>query len=155
MSNTMNSIATRKNLTGMRPPPTGCGVGSMPHSYASSLARLKRRGPTSGAMATENSANSAARANSPTNGSHAESDIEVLRPSLPSCLPCRSWSPRSDRGRDSRHGVDDPVHRVATPRVGEVGQQFQHEPHQCGVREAVSGRDAHNVRISDQFHEPP
>ena len=32
MSKTMNSIAVMKYFTGNRPPPSGCGVGSMPHS---------------------------------------------------------------------------------------------------------------------------
>ena len=32
MSKMMKSIAVMKYFTGMRPPPIGCGVGSMPHS---------------------------------------------------------------------------------------------------------------------------
>ena len=32
MSKTMNIIAVMKYFTGNRPPPTGWGVGSMPHS---------------------------------------------------------------------------------------------------------------------------
>src|SRR5438128_2252354 len=50
----------------------------MPHSYASSLARLKRRGPTIGAIATENSANAAAKANSPMIGTYGDSDTAAV-----------------------------------------------------------------------------
>src|ERR671938_373200 len=74
MSKTMKSIAVIMYFRGNRPPPIGCGVGSMPHSYASSLARLNRRGPTIGAIATQNTANAAARANSPTIGTYGDSD---------------------------------------------------------------------------------
>src|SRR5690349_16922722 len=53
----------------------------MPHSYASSLARLNRRGPTIGAIATEKSANAVARASSPAMGMYGASDMVVwLRP---------------------------------------------------------------------------
>src|SRR3954471_24828587 len=56
---------------GKRPPPAGVGVGSMPHSYASSLARLYRFGPISEAMITEKIAKPAPRAPSTRMGAYA------------------------------------------------------------------------------------
>jgi len=43
-------------LTGKRPPSRACGDGSIPHSYASCLARLYRAGPVTEAMPTEKAA---------------------------------------------------------------------------------------------------
>ena len=59
----------------------------------------------------------------------------------------------SHRRRHPGHRVDDPVHGVAAPRVGEVGQQLEHEPHQRRVRHAVLGGDPHDLRVADQLHE--
>src|ERR687892_756518 len=56
---------------GKRPPPAGVGVGSIPHSYASSLARLYRFGPISVAMTTEKIAKPAPRAPSTRMGAYA------------------------------------------------------------------------------------
>src|SRR3954464_402354 len=56
---------------GKRPPPAGIGGGSMPHSYASSFARLYRFGPISVAMTTEKIAKPAPRAPSTRMGAYA------------------------------------------------------------------------------------
>ncbi|CAB4691523.1 unannotated protein [freshwater metagenome] len=44
-------------MTGNLPPPAACGDGSIPHSYASDLARLYLFGPVSAAATIEKAAN--------------------------------------------------------------------------------------------------
>src|SRR3712207_9240023 len=49
----------------------------------------------------------------------------------------------SSRGRrEAREAVDDAVHDVAVPGVGEVRHQLQDEAHEDRVRQAVTGREA-------------
>src|SRR5215813_8800050 len=115
-------------------------------------------------MPTEKSVNAAASAASARMGTYAESDM------VPVCLilPVGWWSIRdyflrygrcdpggSDRRNGPGHRVDDPVHGVTAPLVGQVAQQLEHEPHQRRVGHAVPGREPHDLRSPDQLHEPP
>src|ERR1700760_2642922 len=79
-------------------------------------------------------------------GSHYWSVSARPRPGVPVC---------SYRRRHLRQGVDDPVHGVATARVGQVRQQLENESHQGRMRHPVLGRDAHDLRVPDQLDEDP
>src|SRR3712207_9094256 len=96
-----------------------------------------------GATVTENSANAAASANSPTIGTYTEST---------GATPLRRWS-RSDRRGQAGEDGDGAVEPVAVPAVGEIAHQPQCPGHQRRPLEPVGGREPDQVRPGQQGQE--
>src|SRR6478735_1185424 len=125
-----------------------CGVGSMPHSYASSLARLYRLGPMSALAPTPPSVSTAAMPMRMSSGTYG---LVIARHSTSSWWCCRGSCCRCDPGE----GRDGPVHHVAAPRLVAVGQELEHELHEQRPRQPVPRADPHDLRVLDQPHEVP
>src|SRR5687768_2954770 len=121
----------------------GCGVGSMPHSYESYLARLYRPGPTSTLVKMVSATKPDAIASKITIPMYGLTG----QPSFPS----HSWC--SCRRRNPGQRVDQLIHRVAVVGIGQIGEQLQREPHQGSPGQPVRGADAHHPRMTDQLDE--
>src|SRR5215469_5464458 len=119
------------------------GVGSMPLSYASSLARFHRLGPASAPITSEKTANTAASAASTRIGTYR---LNITSP------PCYSRSQLRRRGH-LRQGIEEAVDCIAAPGLGEVTEELHREAHDVGPLDAVPGREPHERRMADRVHE--
>src|SRR5262245_4625640 len=119
------------------------GVGSMPLSYDSSLARFHRLGPASAPATSENTAKNAASAASTRIGTYR---LNITSP------PCHSRSQLRRRGH-LRQRVEKAIDCIAAPRLGEVTEELHREAHDIGPLDAVPGREPHEPRMADRVHE--
>src|SRR5665647_1352075 len=118
----------------------------MPHSYASSLARLYRLGPMTALAATPPSASTPATAIITRIGTYG-----LFIGGLP-CGDRTCVGSLSCCGYQSAQTGDDPVHHVAAVRLVAVREQLVREAHQQRPTKTVPGAQPHDLRVLDQLH---